>query len=53
MIFAGTAAFCFAFIAAIFGFALKPFQKLRLASHGLLGMAMLALVMGTIAFWNS
>ncbi len=53
MIFAGTAALCFSFVAAIFGFALKPFQKFRLASNGLLGMAALALIMGAIVFWNT
>lgn len=52
MIFVGTAALCFAFIAAIFGFALRPFQKLRLASNSLLGMAVLGLITGVIVFWQ-
>ncbi len=52
MTFVGTAALCFAFIAAIFGFALRPFQKFRLASSGLLGVAMLALITGVIVFWH-
>ena len=52
MTFVGTAALCFAFIAAIFGFALRPFHKFRLASSGLLGVAMLALITGVIVFWH-
>jgi hypothetical protein len=52
MIIAGTAALCFAFVAAIFGIALRPFQKFRLASSGLLGMAAVALALGVIVFWQ-
>ena len=48
----GTAALCFAFIAAIFGFSLRPFEKFRLASSGLLGMAAVALALGVIVFWQ-
>jgi hypothetical protein len=48
----GTAALCFAFIAAIFGFALKPFQRFSVASNGLLGLAALALITGVLVFWK-
>jgi hypothetical protein len=50
--FVATAAFCFAFITAICGFALRPFQKLRAASSGLLGMASFALITGMYLFWQ-
>ena len=52
MAFVATAAFCFAFLTAIFGFALRPFQKFRGASSGLLGMALLAFVSGAYIFWQ-
>ena len=52
MIFTATAAFCFSFLTAIFGFALRPFQKFRGASSGLLGMASLAFVTGAYLLWQ-
>jgi hypothetical protein len=52
VVFAATAAFCFAFISAICGFALRPFEKFRAASSGLLGMASLALVTGSFLYWQ-
>ena len=52
MTFAATAAFAFAFMTAICGIALRPFQKMRAASSGLLGMASLAVITGAYLFWQ-